>query len=58
MKRYALFAWHPFEAAGGWNDFVDSFDSVQDAKEKAAADAYHSIWQVVDVNDGTVVAAA
>ena len=30
--KYLLFAYYGYEAGGGWNDFIDSFDTVEDAK--------------------------
>ncbi len=30
-KRYWLFQWYNYEASGGLNDFVESFDTVEDA---------------------------
>lgn len=33
MKRFYLFAWNSHENAGGWNDFVDSFDTAEQAKK-------------------------
>jgi hypothetical protein len=34
-KRYWLFGWIVFKAAGGTRDFINSFESLEDAK------AYH-----------------
>lgn len=51
MKRYLLFTMHEHEASGGWNDFVDSFDSV----EEAVAAVKDPCYQVVDVTIGKVV---
>jgi len=36
-KRYAVFAYDEYYPAGGWNDFVDAFEHLEDAK--AVADA-------------------
>lgn len=31
MKRFALFGAEDFYAGGGWRDFIQSFDSVEEA---------------------------
>lgn len=33
MKRFLLFAWNSDEKAGGWADFVESFDTAEAAKK-------------------------
>ena len=35
MKRYHVFAGIDYEPRGGWSDLVGSFDSFEDADEKA-----------------------
>ena len=34
IKRYWLFAWECYEQGGGFNDFIDTFDSVAEAVAK------------------------
>lgn len=47
-KKYMLFAGDHYYPIGGWNDFVDSFDSIEDAIERGARrDWYH----IVDSNN-------
>lgn len=39
MKRFFLFAWNSDERAGGWADFVDSFETAIAAKKH-----YDTAW--------------
>lgn len=32
LKRYLLFAFNDYYPAGGWDDFVESFDTIDEAK--------------------------
>lgn len=65
MKRYALFEFEQYYPGGGFNDFVDSFDSVEVAvnfyrsPRPRAGMNYDSYvtehFQVVDLSSGEVV---
>ncbi len=60
MKRYLLFNFSPYSPSGGWNDFVASFDSREEAKAYIAADAEEKEhlehgWQLVDAEVGAEV---
>lgn len=49
MKRFALFAYDTYYPTGGWNDFVDWFESVEAAveavnQEKPPAPRWRSEW--------------
>lgn len=35
MKSFLLFGGQAYYARGGWNDFVEGFDSIEEAKIKA-----------------------
>ena len=35
IKRYLLFAGYSYYPAGGWNDFVDSYDTREEAEQSA-----------------------
>ena len=51
MKRYLLFAGDYHYPNGGWSDFVDSFDSVEEAQDHLnhSKDSYLVDWaHVVD----------
>jgi hypothetical protein len=62
MKRFVLFTWSDHEAAGGWNDFSNSFELAEDAiaAGKAYAKDDHlppiergwACWQVIDITTG------
>ena len=46
MKRYMLFAGQEFYPSGGWSDFIDSFDSIDEARDCSRSgpfDWYHII---------------
>jgi hypothetical protein len=51
MKNFLLFAGHHYYPAGGWDDFIDSFDSLEEAKAAGLSDRgdwYH----VIDLSQG------
>jgi hypothetical protein len=53
MKRYFLFYGDNYELGGGFNDFIDSFDSLDEAKEfflnHEKENGYDHFWcQIVD----------
>jgi viroplasmin and RNaseH domain-containing protein len=33
LKQFLVFAWEAYEESGGWNDFHDSFDTLEEAKD-------------------------
>lgn len=54
VKRFLLFIFDEFYPRGGWNDFVDSFDTLEEAQTRAKArrgDWYH----IIDTQTGTEV---
>lgn len=55
MKRYLLFAGDNYYPSGGWGDFVDGFDSVEQAALKLAERSY-DWFQIVDATTGEIVA--
>ena len=48
MKRYLLFAGDDYYPKGGWRDFQDGFNTLEDAL-KGAANAKKDWWHVVDM---------
>lgn len=50
MKRYLLFAGDTYYPAGGWDDFIDSFDSFEAAREdpKLVERSKYGWWQIID----------
>ncbi len=54
MKRYLLFCFYNYYPAGGWEDFVGSFDTV--AKAKKARDYRDGeYYHIVDSTTGKIV---
>jgi hypothetical protein len=54
MKRFLLFAGDEYYPAGGWEDFIESFSTVNGALAEAAtleADWFH----IVDLTTGEMV---
>jgi hypothetical protein len=49
MKRFAAFNIEAYNPSGGWNDFIEAFDSLEEAIACRGAD------QVVDLSAGTIV---
>jgi hypothetical protein len=56
MRRFLLFASPYYYAAGGWNDFISSFDTLPDAitAANAATDDRHW-WHIVDTTIPQIV---
>ena len=51
MKRFLLFSGMVYYPSGGWGDFDDSFDSLEEAKTAALKtfdDDGCDWWQIVD----------
>ena len=57
MKQFLLFAGDHFYPSGGWGDFKNSFDTVEEAQEGAADELAGNSdwWQIVDITTGKVV---
>ena len=58
LKRFLLFANVTYYAHGGWNDFVDSFDTIDDATKHAMEYVDRldlDWWHVVDSTTGQKV---
>ncbi len=36
MKEFLLFAWPHYYPGGGWNDYEDSYDTLEEAKAAAS----------------------
>lgn len=54
MKRFLLFEFNDYYPIGGWNDFVGSFDSIEEAKASTPKGAENV--QIVDAQSGVEVA--
>jgi hypothetical protein len=61
VKRFPVFAYHCYDAYGGWGDFKDSFDTVEEAQAWVDADLNvhkrqnHDYYDVVDLTTGKKV---
>ena len=44
MKRYLLFCMESYYPNGGWDDFVGSYDTVEEAR----TDARRDFWHIID----------
>ena len=42
MKRYWLFSWPNHEASGGMDDFINSFDSIDECKYEFENNVYYN----------------
>jgi hypothetical protein len=49
MKRYALFCYDAYYPGGGWGDFVNSFDTVDEAMSEPG----NKDWDYAEVIDLT-----
>lgn len=55
MKRFLLFRGQTYYAAGGWNDFKGSFDTLEEAKATPKVE-YCDDWEhVIDTVSGNIV---
>ena len=55
MSRYLLFAGDNYYPGGGWEDYVDSYNSVAEAIAALGADSRKRDWfHVVDSQTGNV----
>lgn len=55
MKRYLVFAYWAYYPIGGWHDFQDSFDTLEEAR-KFAESLQHDHIDVIDTQTGEEVA--
>ena len=52
IKRYILFCYYRFYPYGGWGDFTNSFDTLEEAlKAQKTADK----WHIVDLVEGRMI---
>lgn len=52
MKKYLLFGGDNYYPSGGWNDFVDSFDTILEAMAKMDIAKWEWDWAQI-VNTAT-----
>lgn len=57
-KKYLVFAGHNYYPSGGWDDFISSHSSLDEAidaaKKEKEMEAY-DWWHVVDFETGSIV---
>jgi hypothetical protein len=60
VKRYLLFSGDTYYPSGGWQDFVDSFDTQEeaDARGRIERSNGHDWYHVVDAQTGNRVTGA
>lgn len=59
MHNYLVFVYDTYYPAGGWNDLVGSYETLEEAIEQAARDAGSGDWKnyhIVDLQQQRVVA--
>jgi hypothetical protein len=54
MKQYLVFVFDQFYPLGGWDDFVGSYDSIEEAR-RAALKRQIDVYQIVDGQTGIKV---
>lgn len=54
MKRFLLFAGETYYPGGGWDDFVDDYDTLEEAEAKAKT-LKENWWDIVDTTTKTKV---
>ena len=64
MKGYLLFVFSEFYPEGGWDDFVGSYDTIEEARNHLGESGFnfdfdskyqYQIYQIVDIFDGKIV---
>ncbi len=49
MKRYLLFGGDSYYPGGGWDDFINDFDTIVEAREEAKQKLHkNQWWQIID----------
>ena len=54
VKKYLVFMFDDYYPGGGWNDFVNSFDSIEEGK-KVIWDEKQDNSQIVDSHTGEII---
>lgn len=58
LKRYLVLAGYHYYPSGGWGDFVDSFETIDEAEAHAKKEAprrERHWWHIVDSATGEIV---
>lgn len=51
LNRYLVFSYPEYYPGGGWNDFVSSFDSLEEAERETTKER-GLYWDIVDIETG------
>lgn len=54
-KRFLLFGGDQYYPGGGWEDFVESFRTLDEAVEFEKPSGHREWWHVVDTDSGKIV---
>lgn len=58
VKRYVVFAGSNYYPCGGWDDFVDSFATPEEAQAEIDKQEHRSCWAyAIDLETGDTIAA-
>lgn len=52
MRRYALFTYDWYYPGGGWSDFVNTFDSIEEGVTAATNPRERDCIQIIDLTNG------
>jgi hypothetical protein len=52
MKRYLLFAFDKYYPKGGWEDFIGSFDTIEECKQLSMIERFYDEYQIIDSEIG------
>lgn len=57
MKRFLVFGGYRDDSAGGWDDFLNAFDTLEQAKGSVPNLDYRVVdwWEIVDVETLEIV---
>ena len=56
MRRYATFCGDDYYPLGGFDDYVNSYDTMGDALQFAVNLDCYNWWHIVDIDKSTIVA--
>jgi len=48
MKRYLAFAGETYYPGGGWEDYIGTYDTIEEARAVLKEKYNHGWWQIVD----------